>query len=94
MGYPGQMKGKTRYTGDEPDEDGFIEWVKSRYRAFFWGAQKKADLVYTEVCAGFPPPAPWPYLQLQIGYRIFESQGPKGMVEVAEYSERLKGTII
>ena len=94
MGYPAAMKGRTRYAGDEPDDAGLWEWLKSRYRAIFWSAQKKADLVYVEVCSSFAPPAPWPYLQLQVGSRLFESRGPDGMVEVTGvgFSEQLKGT--
>ncbi len=87
MGYPGTMKGFARYQGDEPDDDGIWEWAKSRCRALFWGAPRKAQNTYDEICAAFPAPAPWPQLQLQIGRRLFESRGPLGMVEVKELSE-------
>lgn len=94
MGYSATMKGRTRYAGDEPDDSGLLEWLKSRYRAIFWSAQKKADLVYKEVCSSFAPPAPWPYLQLQVGSRLFESRGPNGIVEVTNtgFSEHLGRT--
>lgn len=90
MGYSAQMKGSTRYAGDEPDDDGFWEWLKSRYREIFWSAPRKAQQVYKEICTSFAPPAPWPYLQLQVGRRCFESRGPEGMFEVEEYSDAVK----
>jgi hypothetical protein len=89
MGYPGLMRGRAYYSGDEPDEMGFIKWVQSRCRAIFWSAERKAAQSYKEVCDAFPPPAPWPYLQLQVGLRKFEARGPLGMVEVENWTEHI-----
>lgn len=74
MGYP-SWSSATQYKGDEPDGEGFWEWLKSRCREWFWSDLKKAQSTYEEVCANFPPPAPWPWIQLQIKWRTFECRG-------------------
>ncbi len=94
MGYPGQMRGITQYEGDTPNGDGLWEWLKSRYRTFFWSDLRKAQETYAEVCANFAPPAPWPYLQLQIGRKVFESFGPDGVREMDRGAQLLRRSSI
>lgn len=89
MGYPGTMKGRTHWVGIAPDSDGIIAWLKAWWQRNFWSAQQKADLVWREQQEHFPPPAPWPHIQLFIGDRLFEAKGPDGMREVTKFSEEL-----
>lgn len=78
--------GTTNYTGDAPDGPGVWEWLKSRCRALFWSDAQKAQRVWDEMVANFPPPAPLPMLRLIIGWKRFEPRGHK-MVEVAKWTE-------
>jgi len=86
MGYPGQLKGATTWYRYEADGPGLWNWLKALWATLFWSAQRKADKAWAEQLAYFPPPAPYPFLQLVVGFRRFESRGEK-MVEVEQWSE-------
>ena len=81
MGYP-KFSGGTQYEGDEPDGDGAWEWLKSRCREWFWTPQQKAQRAYEEICDNFPPPAPWPHVQLKVGRHTFEAKEGSKMLPI------------
>lgn len=87
MGYVGWV-GATDYKGDAPDGPGFIQWLKSRMRFWFWSPHHKAQAVWDEKLKNFPPPAPFPNFRLTVEGVVFESRGDL-MVEIGEETDPL-----